>query len=73
MSTLIEANRTLHEAKQYSEVALRIQPIPLEHVRFLAFSDASFASEKNHDSHRGMMLMAAHQSIGENRRSTIGL
>jgi hypothetical protein len=71
VSTLIEANRTLHEAKQYSEVALRVQPIPLEHVRFLAFSDASFASEKNHDSHQGMMIMATHKGIGENRRSPV--
>ena len=71
VSTLIEANRTLHEAKQFSEVALRIQPIPLEHVRFLAFSDASFASEKNHDSHQGMMIMAVHKCIGENHRSPV--
>ena len=71
VSTLIEANRTLHEANHYSEVALRVQPIPLEHVRFLAFSDASFASEKNHDSHQGMMIMATHKGIGENRRSPV--
>eukprot|EP00435_Cladocopium_sp_Y103_P072124 s70_g39.t1 len=71
VSTLIEANRTLHEAKQHASVALRIQPIPIPDLRFVAFSDASFASEKCPDSHQGMMIMAAHKCIGENERSPI--
>ena len=71
MSTLVEANRTLHEAKQHSNVALRIQSIPVPDLRFVAFSDASFASEKCPDSHQGMMIMSAHKCIGENRRSPI--
>ena len=71
VSTLVEANRTLHEAKQHSNVALRIQSIPVPDLRFVAFSDASFASEKCPDSHQGMMIMSAHKCIGENRRSPI--
>ena len=46
ISTLIEANRVLHETKLHSNVALRILTIPLADLRFVAFSDASFASEK---------------------------
>ena len=46
ISTLLEANRILHEAKTFANVAIKIQPAPLEHLRFAAFSDASFASEK---------------------------
>ena len=48
-----------------------IQPIELQHVRFVAFSDASFASEKCPDSHQGMLIAAAHQNIGENQKSPI--
>ena len=71
VSTLVEGNRTLHEAKQFSSVAIRIQPIPIKYLRFVAFSDASFASEKCPDAHQGMMIMSAHKCIGENRRSPV--
>ena len=71
VATLIEANRILHEAKENSKVAIRIQPIDVADVRFVAFSDASFASEKSLDSHQGMMIMAAHKSIGENQSSPV--
>ena len=71
VSTLIEANRTLHEAKQYSNVKIHIQNIPLENLRFVAFSDASFASEKCIDSHQGMVIMSADKCIGENRCSPV--
>ena len=46
VSTLTEANKTLHEAKVHSNVTIKIQPIKTEDLRFAAFSDASFASEK---------------------------
>lgn len=71
VSTLIEANRTLHEAKQHADTAIHIHPIPIEELRYVAFSDASFASEKNPNSHQGMIIMAAHKDIGENARSVI--
>lgn len=66
ISTLIEANRVLHEAKMHADVTIHIKHIPLDDLRFVAFSDASFASEKNVDSHQGMIIMAAHKGIGEN-------
>ena len=37
LSTLLEANRILHEAKTFSNVTIKIRPIPLEHLRFVAF------------------------------------
>lgn len=55
VNTLLDANKVLHEAKKYSDVTIKIQPIPLEHLRFIAFSDASFASAKVLDSHQGMI------------------
>ena len=71
VSTLLEANRILHEAKQFSSVTVKIQPIPLEQLRFVAFSDASFASEKTLDSHQGMLIMSSHSGIGENKNSPV--
>ena len=71
VATLLEANKTLHEAKMFADVTVKIQPIPLDHLRFVAFSDASFASEKVPDSHQGMMIMSCHKDIGDNKSSVV--
>eukprot|EP00435_Cladocopium_sp_Y103_P013861 s2131_g3.t1 len=71
VSTLTEANKILHEAKQHSQTTIKIQSIPIEDLRFVAFSDASFASEKTLDSHQGMLIMASHKQIGENASSVV--
>ena len=68
---LLEANKVLHEAKQHANVSLRIQPISLDDVRFVAFSDASFASEKNPDSYQGTIIMAAHKDIANNQTTRV--
>ena len=66
VSTLLEANRILHEAKRHHEVSLTIQPINCEDLRLLAFSDASFSSKSNPDSHSGCIIMATHKDISQN-------
>ena len=66
VSTLMMANQALHEAKRHSEVSIIIQPIPVEELRFLAFSDASFASPKVPNSHSGNIIMATHRNISHN-------
>ena len=71
VQTLLDANKLLHESKMNANVTLKIQPIKTDDVRFIAFSDASFASEKCPDSYQGMMIMAAHRSIGENKVSKV--
>jgi len=71
VSTLLEANRTLHEAKLHAEVTIKVQPIPIAKLRFVAFSDASFSSHKEPDSHQGMMIMSCHENIGSNRTSPV--
>lgn len=71
IQTLLDANKLLHETKVNSNVTLKIQPIKVEDIRFIAFSDASFASEKCPDSYQGMMIMAAHRQIGENKVSKV--
>ena len=66
IETLIQGNKVLHEAKRHKNTSIHIQPIPLEKIRFLAFSDASFASKKVPESHTGMMIMTTHENIAKN-------
>ena len=60
ISTLTEANKVLHNAKKHKDVTVKIQPIDFQKIRFLAFSDASFSSKKQPDSHTGMIIMTTH-------------
>ena len=66
VSTLVDANKVLHEAKTHSDVKIVFQPIKMEDLRFLAFSDASFASKKNPESHAGQIILATHKDISLN-------
>ena len=66
VNTLVEANRILHEAKRHHDVSIAIQPIACDDLRLLAFSDASFASKSNPDSHAGCIVLATHKDISQN-------
>ena len=66
VGTLILANRTLHEAKRHHDVTVTVQAIETRQVRFLSFSDASFASRKAPTSQAGNIILATHQRIEEN-------
>ena len=66
VETLIQANRTLHDAKKHHDVSITIHPIAPQDVRFLAFSDASFASKRVPDSHAGMIILTTHKDIVHN-------
>jgi len=66
VQTLIQANKVLHDAKRYKDTTITVQPIQVDNIRFLAFSDASFSSKKQPDSHTGMMIMTTHKQIKEN-------
>ena len=66
IQNLIDANRVLHEAKRHKDTTITIQSIPISKLRFLAFSDTSFSSKKNPDSHTGMMIMTTHEKIADN-------
>ena len=66
VGTLIEANQAVHEAKKHHDVSIVIQGIKTQDLRFLAFSDASFASKRNPDSHTGSLIMSTHKDINQN-------
>jgi len=71
VDTLLAANRALHTAKNHSDVTIRIQPIPVDQLRFIAFSDASFASKARPESHAGMFILATHEDIIQNKSCPI--
>ena len=71
MSTLVEANKTLHEAKHHADVTIKMQPIPVQELRFVACSDASFSSNKQPGSHQEMMIVACHEPICINRTGPV--
>ena len=62
---LLEGNKLLHEAKANKEVHIMIKSIPIEDLRFVSFSDASFATRANSQSQKGCLIMAASKQIGE--------
>ena len=61
VTTLIMANKTLHIAKKHHDVT----------IRFLAFSDASFASKSKPESYAGMIIMATQKEISKNKSCKI--
>ena len=61
---LLEANKLLHEAKSHKETKITIKSIPLNDLRFVSFSDASFATRANSQSQKGCLIMAASWQIG---------
>jgi len=71
VETLMEGNRLLHEAKKHHDVAIVIKPIPLQDFRFMAFSDASFSSNKKPDSHAGVFIVGTHKEINDNKQCPI--
>ena len=66
IETLVSANQCLYEAKKHHDVCITIQAIYKDDVRFLAFSDASFASKSNPSSHSGSIIMSTHKDINCN-------
>ena len=66
VNTLIQANKVLHDAKRFKDTNITVQPIHIDNIRFLAFSDASFSSKKQPDSHTGMIIMTTHKDITQN-------
>lgn len=72
VETLMQANRTLHEAKRHHDTTVTIQRIDPKQLRFLSFSDASFASKKvQTSSQSGNIILATHQQIEKNVASPV--
>eukprot|EP00435_Cladocopium_sp_Y103_P074513 s963_g49.t1 len=68
---LLDGNRLLHEAKTHKHTKTTFKSIPLEDIRFVSFSDASFATRANAQSQKGCLILAASKSIGEWQASDV--
>ena len=62
----MEANRLLHEAKKYHDTTITIKSIPHDDIRFMVFSDASFASSSKPYSYAGSIIVGTHRDISKN-------
>ena len=60
---LLEANRLLGEAKKHADVTITIKSIPVESVRLVSYSDASFATREKKQSQKGGMVLAVHEDV----------
>ena len=66
IETILEANRLLHEAKRYHDTTITIKSIPHDDLRFMVFSDASFASSSQPYSYAGSIIVGTHKDISKN-------
>ena len=71
VAELMEANRLLHDAKLHKHVRIQIKSIPLKDLRFVSFSDASFATRANAQSQKGCLILASSSEIGQWQASPV--
>ena len=60
---LLEGNRLLGDAKKHNQVTITYEDIPVSDVRFLTYSDASFATREKQQSQKGGLILAAHSDV----------
>ena len=71
VSTLLDANRILVEAKQTADTSIMVRPIPLERITFASFGDASFASASQMKAQQGLFIVACTPELAANKSSDI--
>ena len=57
--------------KTFKDVKITYKSIPLTDLRFVSFSDASFANRANSQSQKGCLILAASKQIGEWQSSDV--
>ena len=66
VKTLLEANRTLHDAKKHKDLSVVFHPIKPDAVRFCLFSDASFSTSAVERPVARCFIVTTNQRLGEN-------
>ena len=56
-------NRLLGDAKHYATVTISISSIDVDNIRFVSYSDASFATREKQHSQKGGLFLAVHQDV----------
>ena len=67
--SLLEANKILKEAKEFSKTNIYVRPLPMEKIIFANFGDASFASETKLQAQQGIFIMACLPELARNETS----
>ena len=70
---VVELNRVVARLKKTSNMALRIQPIPEERLRWGVISDASYANARNGKTQAGHMLIAFDEKLLNGEEATTNL
>ena len=68
---ILDANKLLMDTKAHKDTKIVIKPIPLSDVRFLSFSDASFATRSNAQSQKGCLILAGSNRIEQGEASDV--
>ena len=71
ISTLLDANKVLIEAKQTADTCIMVRPLPIKSVTFASFGDASFASSSQLKAQQGLFIVACTPELAANRTSEI--
>ena len=71
VSDLLNGNRLLNDAKKFSETSIRVQALPPDQVRFLSFSDATFATREKAHSQKGCLILATTEDIDKVKTSPV--
>ena len=68
MQNLLDANQAIAEAKEHSDTAVRILPIPVASLRWLTVSDASLANLEDGKSQGGYVVAATDTNLALGKR-----
>ena len=60
---LLDANRLLGDAKHHAAVSVTISSIAVDDIRFVSYSDASFATREKQQSQKGGLFLAVHKDV----------
>ena len=66
---LQHANKLVKTAKADSDIPLIFNPIPIDNIRFISFSDSSWANRSDGSSQGGQLHMMADKAILEGKQS----
>ena len=73
VSDLVEVNKLIATARDFSAAEIRIQPIPLSDVEMCAWSDASWANATEKKSQGGFVIAASSRRLRTGEWDTISL
>ena len=66
VQTLLEANRTLRDAQEHSQVSVTYKSLDPKLITFVSFGDAAFASKRDPRSQQGTVIAATTTDLSNN-------